>query len=141
MVETTRLRDACILLAGHRPYREYPLEWTRRQLARAGVSVLATERFPILYSDASITRQLEVGARKLPLFTDRALAAAMGAHVEDMRARIKAAVAEAPNQRIKLGFDYVIAAERTTAAAQAALALAAEATGLPQPPPTTQAAP
>jgi len=32
MVETTRLRDACILLAGHRAYREYPMTWTERML-------------------------------------------------------------------------------------------------------------
>lgn len=35
--EIVRTRDACITLAGHRPHREYPLDWVRQQLEDAGV--------------------------------------------------------------------------------------------------------
>jgi len=30
-----RLRDACLLLAGERPYREYPADWVLRALRRS----------------------------------------------------------------------------------------------------------
>ena len=32
ILELSRLRDACILLAKHRPYREYPLMWVTQNL-------------------------------------------------------------------------------------------------------------
>ena len=66
--EVRQLRDACILLAGHRCYREFPLEWLERHLKAGGLSIERTEQFPILYTEASIGRQIDVGARKLPLF-------------------------------------------------------------------------
>merc|ERR1712185_741435 len=81
-VQVRRLRDACILLAGHRCYREFPIDWCRRHLAQTDLEVVKTESFPILYSEASIGRQIDVAARKLPLFEDRALAASMRAHID-----------------------------------------------------------
>ena len=36
VVDTARLRDACILLAAHRPYREFPPSWVIRHLERSG---------------------------------------------------------------------------------------------------------
>ena len=32
--EVRRARDASILLAGHRPYREFPIEWMTRHLEK-----------------------------------------------------------------------------------------------------------
>lgn len=58
--EAARLRDACILLAGHRPYREYPLDWITRQMATAGLKVVAAKRWPVLYSPHTIKRQVRL---------------------------------------------------------------------------------
>ena len=44
----TKVRDACILLANHRCYREYPLEWITRQMNRIPtLHVTSTKQFPI----------------------------------------------------------------------------------------------
>ena len=40
VVDTARLRDACILLAAHRPYREFPPSWVIRHLERSGFEVV-----------------------------------------------------------------------------------------------------
>ena len=128
--EVRRLRDACILLAGHRCYREFPLDWCRRHLAETDLEVVKTESFPILYSEASIGRQIDVAARKLPLFEDRALAASMRAHIDALRVRVKQRVQSAPSQRIKLGFDYVISCRAPATGAPVAVQVDA-----PPPPP------
>mmetsp|Transcript_8443 Transcript_8443/g.24374 ORF Transcript_8443/g.24374 Transcript_8443/m.24374 type:complete len:203 (+) Transcript_8443:522-1130(+) len=89
--EVRRLRDAMILLAGHRCYREYPLTWIYRQCRRAGFEVLESTTFPILYSRASITRQLDVGRRKLPYIRAKhgsSTAIAMGQACEMLQRRI-----------------------------------------------------
>ena len=111
MVETTRLRDACILLAGHRCYREYPMTWTERMLKANGFNVLQTQKMPIIYSAASVRRQLNVASRKLPYFKSPAMAAAMREHIADVDRRLVAECANLPNGKFKFGFDYIIAAE------------------------------
>lgn len=109
--DVVRMRDACILLAGHRCYREYPMSWVERMLESHGFKVLSTEKLPILYSEHSIRRQLNVARSKLPLFKDRALASAMGKSIDSLDGRMKDLVNRAENRRIRQGFDYVIAAE------------------------------
>ncbi len=47
--EIGRLRDACLLLAGETPYREYPAAWTTMALERAGFRVLAQKAFANRY--------------------------------------------------------------------------------------------
>jgi hypothetical protein len=71
LLEVTRMRDACILMANHRCYREFPQSWVERMLASHGFKVLETQRLPILYSEASIRRQINVGRSKLPRIKDR----------------------------------------------------------------------
>lgn len=108
--EVRRLRDACILLAGHRMYREYPPSWIERSLKQHGYDVGGSKSFPILYSYESINRQISVAERKLPLIKDEALREKLQAHVDDLRTRVKAAVDEEPTKRVRLGADYVIGA-------------------------------
>ncbi|CAM9723199.1 unnamed protein product, partial [Choristocarpus tenellus] len=56
--EAARLRDACILLAGHRMYREYPLDWIVRQLERSGFAVTSAQKMPIIYTPRTVKRQV-----------------------------------------------------------------------------------
>lgn len=101
--QVCRVRDACILLAGHRMYREYPSELVSRWMERSGMRVTEVKRFPNRIGARFVNGQLDVAKRKLPLFKDRALAAAMERQVEELRA---SALAKGDQT---WGADYVIA--------------------------------
>jgi hypothetical protein len=109
--EVTRLRDACILLAGHRCYREYPVEWIERHLEKAGLKVISSSNYPIMYTHAAIVRQLNVARSKLPLFPSEALAKEMGEAIDALEEESKLATDRSPNGRLRIGFDYVVSAE------------------------------
>jgi len=104
--EVCRVRDAAILLAGHRCYREYPRELVLRWLEQAGFAVLDSRSFPNRLGERFVNGQLDVAVRKLPYFHDRGVATALEAHVAELRARALAAVPQV------WGADWVIAAER-----------------------------
>jgi len=109
-------RDACILLAGHRCYREYPIDWVRRQIRdnedRHSLRLLSSSRFPILYRFETIKKQINVGRSKLPLFPNPALATGMAELLDDLEERAREATARSTTGRLQLGFDYVVAAEK-----------------------------
>ncbi len=106
--DIARLRDACILLAGDRCYREYPMEWVVRNLENVGFTVDEAERFPICYGEQFIGKQLDVCERKLPRIENRALAAGLKRRIVDLR-RQATAYCRA-HGGIRFGIDYVIAA-------------------------------
>ncbi|GAB4136839.1 MAG: class I SAM-dependent methyltransferase [Sphingomonadales bacterium] len=103
------LRDACLLLAGERPYREFPLDWTLRQLQRDGFRVIAAQHFPIRYRARFVNGQLDMCLARLPRFQDPTLAQAMRGRIQALREHALA-LAEAPDG-LRAGADYVIAAE------------------------------
>lgn len=110
--EIARLRDAAILLAGHRCYREYPMDWVIRHLEAADFAVLDAIPMPIVYRERFFNGQLNVAQSKLPYFADPALAAEMGRHIEETRART---LALSEVQRgVNFGEDYIVAAEPST---------------------------
>ncbi len=102
--EIHRLRDACILLAGHRCYREYPREIVVKWLELAGYTLLDCQSLPNRLGARYIHGQLDVAKRKLPLLRDKALAEQLGRVIEDLRGR-----ALARGER-SFGADWVIAA-------------------------------
>jgi len=133
--KVTKLRDACILLAGtaifliknlyetiedvvltdfkgHRCYREYPYDWIERHVHSAGLRVLDTSKFPILYSQSAIKRQLDVARSKLRLFSSKGLADEMANEISALEKECELVTSKALDGRIKLGFDYVITAEK-----------------------------
>ncbi len=103
--EVCRVRDACILLAGHRCYREYPRAVVLRWLERAGYRVRDAHDFPNRIGARFIQGQLDVAMRKTRFFQDRALAGAMEATIYNLRARAL------DQGEVTWGADYVIAAE------------------------------
>jgi hypothetical protein len=103
--EVCRIRDACILLAGHRMYREYPRELVIRWLDRAGYRVRESEDFPNRIGPRFINGQLDVAVRKLPLIRDVATREALRGAIGELRER-----ALARGER-SWGCDYVIEAE------------------------------
>ncbi|OWZ15776.1 hypothetical protein PHMEG_00010520 [Phytophthora megakarya] len=117
--EVARTRDACLLLAGRRCYREYPIDWSQRQLEKVGLQVSNTVRLTNLYGRSAITRQLEVGKRHIPMFKDKVLAENMQQALArvDKRLEEEFGSSELPKneqRRIRFGFDYVIAAQKST---------------------------
>lgn len=110
ILEIARLRDACILLAGHRCYREYPLDWAVRHVERAGLEIVDALSLPIVYGPRFINGQLDVCERKLPLFRDRGLASTMRGTIAELRARALS-IHEAEGG-IRFGEDWIVAARR-----------------------------
>ena len=106
-----QVRDACILLAGHRCYREYPVDWIERQIqSNPQLELLTTSTFPILYKHQTILNQINVGRSKFPYFSTPELADSMRKVLNDLEQQSLEATQRVG--RIKLGFDYIVIAER-----------------------------
>lgn len=111
VAEVARLRDACISLAGHRCYLEFPRSWVEKTLRRSGFTICDSKSFPILHSAHTVEKQLNVARSKLPYFVDDCLRLAMADAIDELSSRVKSACSASPQGRLQLSFDYVIAAE------------------------------
>ncbi len=109
IVEIGRLRDACLLLAGDRPYREFPADWVIRHLQQAGFRLIDVRQFPIRYRERFVDGQLDMCLRRLPRFPSEPLAASMRAEVERLREHAHDVLQR--ENGLPHGSDYVIAAE------------------------------
>lgn len=109
VVRIGRLRDACLLLAGDRPYREYPMEWVMRHLARSGFVVRDAQRVPIRYGERFINSQLDMSAAALDGLEDRNVAVALHTDIAQLRAQALACARR--NGGLRHGHDYVLVAE------------------------------
>jgi hypothetical protein len=108
-----QVRDACILLAGHRCYREYPVDWVERQVeGLSDLQLVGSRRFPILYRHSTIVKQIQVGRSKLKLFDSPTLAESMGQVLDDLQQKSLEATQRAPHGKIQLGFDYLVTVEK-----------------------------
>eukprot|EP00985_Skeletonema_marinoi_P000485 scaffold187_cov140-Skeletonema_marinoi.AAC.10 len=112
MCKIRRVRDACILLANHRCYREYPLDWIERHLRKSGLNVVQSRTYPIRYDHATMVRQINVGRSKLKLFPTKGMAAEMGKVLDDLEKESLEVTRKQADGRITLGYDYVVVAER-----------------------------
>ena len=106
VLEIARLRDACILHAGHRCHREYPLEWTITQLEDCGFTVEDARSFPIVYGPKFINGQLDVCVEKLDYVHDPVLVKGLRHRIDDLRRRALA-VHESLGG-LRFGTDYVV---------------------------------
>jgi hypothetical protein len=111
----TKVRDACILLAGHRCYREYPLDWIERHVRGAGLDVIETRTYPIRYDHNAMVRQINVGRSKLKFFSSKGMAREMGYVLDGLEKESLAVTSKKEGGRITLGFDYVVVAEKPNA--------------------------
>lgn len=115
VVDVARARDACILLAGHRPYREFPADWIIRHLKKSGFRLVGDgtwKSYGVVWKHATAKKQIDVARRKLPLFDDRDVAKAMAAKLDALDAAAAALLGE---KGVVYGHDYVISAERAAA--------------------------
>jgi len=104
-----RYRDACVLLGGNVPYREYPAHWVVDQLKIAGFAVREVKHFDIRHKSRFVNAQVDLCAPGLERVVDRALAQALKARGEILRGE----ALELIDKEGALGFgqNYVIAAD------------------------------
>jgi len=107
--EIGRWRDACLLLAGERPYREYPAEWTVAHLEAAGFRIVAAHRYAIRYKERFVNSQIDMCVPRLAALPDRGLAEALAAHGESLRRAALESIAR--EGCLRHGHDYLLAAE------------------------------
>lgn len=107
--EIGRLRDACLLMAGDSPYREYPLDWTLRSLEAASFRIVDAQLVPITYGARFIQSQLAMCSQAAGKLADRSLAVALLRHVADLEARALATARQKGG--LAHGNDYIVVAE------------------------------
>ena len=107
--EIGRFRDACVLLGGNMPYREYPWEWVVDHLKSAGFDVQNVTHFSIRHRKLFVNAQIDIALHNSERLPDRALAQTLKNRGEMLRAKaldiIEAAGA------LEYGRNYVIAAK------------------------------
>ncbi|GAB4072067.1 class I SAM-dependent methyltransferase [Ancylobacter sonchi] len=103
-----RLRDACALLAGVTPYREYPAEWVMQRLEQVGLRIVFARRFPNVYDRQWVERQLVDGRQLAERIDDPAVAAALTSRIDALRKRAEELLVG--HGGLAHGHDYVIAA-------------------------------
>mmetsp|Transcript_14146 Transcript_14146/g.32535 ORF Transcript_14146/g.32535 Transcript_14146/m.32535 type:complete len:437 (+) Transcript_14146:134-1444(+) len=111
----TKVRDACIKLAGDRTYREYPLEWVIRQLERAGLLIVDIRKYPIKHEAQHMIMQINVARSKLSRFPSRDLAATMAELLDSYEDEVWEVTDDGP---LTISFNYVIAAEMPSGSIQ-----------------------
>ena len=104
-----RFRDACLLLSGELPYREYPSAWIVDQLKRSGFKPHALKRFEVRYQASFVNTQIDLSLTALRKLKDQTVAKALIAQGEDLRASALEVIAAEGG--LVHGSDYVIAAD------------------------------
>ncbi|MEO1656519.1 MAG: class I SAM-dependent methyltransferase [Pseudomonadota bacterium] len=107
--EIGRFRDACVLMKGGMPYREYPAPWAADQLKQARFSVRAVKHFDIAYKETFVTAQINIALNGIESLPDKALAHALKARGDALKAEaVQLIAAEGALRSCR---NYVIAAE------------------------------
>jgi len=107
--EIGRFRDACLLLAGEQPYREYPSQWAVDHLEASGYRVIAAKRFANRYKQRFVNSQIDMCTPRIAKIADRMLAISLAARGETLRAEALAYIEREGS--LRHGFDYILAAE------------------------------
>ncbi len=107
--EIGRFRDACVLLTGDRPYREYPSPWVVDSLKRAGFAVRTVKHFTSRYKERFVNTQIDLCASALETLSDRALAKALKERGAALRAEAFDVISE--EGALRACRNYVVAAE------------------------------
>jgi len=104
-----RFRDACVLLGGTVPYREYPAGWVVDHLQSAGFAVRHVKHFPIGHKKLFVNAQIDIAALSLEKLTDRGLVQALKERGEALRTEALEVINT--EGALRFGQNYVIAAE------------------------------
>ena len=109
ILELARLRDACILLAKHRCYREFPMKWVIKNLQQHSFNVTKHKRFPIAYTKDFIDGQINICRGKLNFLAPSMLKEGIKEQIVQLEQKIYHHIRF--HKTIPFGFDYVIEAE------------------------------
>jgi SAM-dependent methyltransferase len=114
LCEIQRTKDACILLAGQRCYREYPLEWVLGQVESIPDIKLvgSAEKFPIQYDQSRLEALIHAGRSTLKHFPSLDLAQRMVKVWDDLEQQSLEATRNSPTGTIDHGFDYLVTIEK-----------------------------
>ena len=107
--ELGRFRDACVLLGGDIPYREYPARWVCDHLQFAGFKVVSAEHFPIRYKAKFVNAQIDLCLPGLETVNDHKFVSALKARGEALRERALDYIQK--EGALPFGRNYVIAAQ------------------------------
>jgi len=107
--EVGRFRDACVLMKGGMPYREYPLSWVVDQLRLSGFAIRATKHFNIRYKELFVNAQINIAVNGLEKLPDQALVQALNARADNLRAEALEIISE--EGALDTCRNYVIEAE------------------------------
>lgn len=80
-----RFRDACVLLGGGVPYREYPAQWVVDQITAAGFKVDHLKHYKVTYKAQFVEAQIEIGLRALHQQSSTTGVQALAGHAEVLR--------------------------------------------------------
>lgn len=109
IIRISKLRDACILHAGHRCYREYPLEWVQSELVKNGFEITKTKPFFNQFGMSFVKSQLDVARSKLPFILDTELQTTLQNTINQLETETELHINE--YGPISFGFDYLIQAK------------------------------
>ena len=104
-----RHRDACLLLLGKNPFREFPLDWVLAELKRSGFKPFATRKIEVGYREPFVNGQIDLVKTGLERLKDEVLGQALIARGEALRTRALAYLDRRGS--LQNGFSYVIAAD------------------------------
>jgi len=107
--EIGRYRDACVLIAGGLPYREYPLSWVVDRLQRSGFEVQSVKHFQTSYQELFVKAQIGIATSGLKTLSDHNLAQALRARGEALHAQSLDVISA--EGALRAGRKYVIAAK------------------------------
>lgn len=110
LIQLAKVRDACILLAGHRCYREYPLEWVQTELVKNGFEIIKTKPFFNQFEMPFVRAQLNVARSKLPFIQNVKLNKEISDHIQTIETELETDIKK--YGPISFGFDYLIQAKR-----------------------------
>ena len=108
-----RVKDACMLLAGERPYREYPLEWIQRNLAKVeGLSIVEMKIYPLSFSFEKLVDQINVGRMHLKDITPEDVAESMAKVLDDLQIKALEITKKSKTGKVRAGFEYALVIEK-----------------------------
>lgn len=107
------VRDACQLLAGERPYKEFPLSWIERTLAKVdGWTVVQRKIFPYKYTFEKLVKQINLGRRRVHKFSSEELKVVMTGVLDELEARSLKITTGLKDGTFMSGFNYVVIVEK-----------------------------
>jgi len=107
LLDLLRLKNAAFLIGGARLYREYPVSWIERQLARSGFETLDVRHFDIRVDASFVQRHARSARNAIKMISDPPLTTAITARLEQLEETLRR---DLERGTFTFGQNYVVAA-------------------------------